>query len=72
MCPINLCISSDELPNTVEPDRVAITMLVTDEVTLYSVAVKEPEIITLFPSKDMGSKLPVPSAKLVPSVWTTL
>ena len=31
-----------------------------------------PEIITLLPSKDIGSKLPVPSAILVPSVWITL
>ena len=70
--PVNKCVSSCESPNIVEPLCCWNTTLVTDEVTLYSVAVNEPEIITLLPSKDIGSKLPVPSAKLVPFVWTTL
>ena len=33
--PVNRCVSSIESPNAVEPDFVAITTLVTDDVTLY-------------------------------------
>ena len=69
--PIKLCISSDELPKLVEPDNVATVILVTEEDIMYSLAVREPKIVTLSPLKDIGRRLPVPSARLVPSVWTT-
>jgi hypothetical protein len=72
MLPVKVCVSSVESPKVVEPDNVAIVILVTEEDIMYSLAVKEPEIITSLPLKEMGSKLPVPSAKLVLSVWTTL
>ena len=39
---------------------------------IYDGAVRVPEIITLFSLNSMGSKLPVPSYTLLPSVWTTL
>ena len=68
MLPIKVCVSSAESPKVVEPDNVSIVMLVTEEDTIYSFAVKEPEIVMSFPSKDIGSKLPVPSARLVPSI----
>jgi hypothetical protein len=44
MFPINVCVSSNELPNVVEPDNVAIDMFVTDEDTMYCCAVKLPDI----------------------------
>ena len=47
--PVNTCVSSTESPNVVEPDKVAIDILVTDEETTYSLAINEPEIFTLFP-----------------------
>ena len=59
--------SSTESPKVVEPDKVAIDILVTDEETTYSLAINEPEIFTLLPSNFNGSRLPVPSYTKLPS-----
>ena len=63
IAPVNIWVSSSELPNIVDPEVTAI--ILSD--TTYVWAVRDPEIITLLPLKDMGSKLPVPSAILTPS-----
>ena len=66
--PVIWCVSSDELPNIVDPED---TLVILSD-TMYDWAIRVPEIITLFSLNSIGSKLPVPSNTLVPSVWTTL
>ena len=43
MCPVNKCVSSDELPNAVEPDEVF--TILSD--VIYEWAVKVPPIVRL-------------------------
>ena len=54
MFPVNVWVSSDELPKFVEPDISCVVIFVTDEVMEYWFAVKVPSIVrlsTLLPSK---------------------
>jgi hypothetical protein len=62
--PVKVWLSSTVSPKTVDPEE---TLSILWD-TIYEFALTAPEIITSLPTKDMGRRLPVPSAKLVPSV----